>query len=186
VAYLTNTKRPIGVPICDELDRDCVNVCLVARDQAKLNEVASSITPAAFARTVTREADLPMPEFATAAMAATVAAFGGLDILVNNADRPAGGLFSLSDDDWHDGFSSRFHGYVRMTRSVRPYLPRARRSVVNVVGSGLRVGSSGLRSGGGERGHCRVSPRRWRISRSVKACGSVHQFPTGQDRPFHR
>jgi 3-oxoacyl-[acyl-carrier protein] reductase len=149
VALVTGASRGIGDAICAELAREGVHVCLVARDQAKLDEVAASISNTGSARTVTHAADLRQPDAAPAAVAAAVTAFGRLDILVNNAGATKrADFFTLTEEDWQDGFALKFHGYVRMTRAAWPYLRQSGGNVVNIVGVGSRAGSAEFTIGG--------------------------------------
>jgi NAD(P)-dependent dehydrogenase (short-subunit alcohol dehydrogenase family) len=70
-------------------------------------------------------------------------------LLVNNAGATKrADFFSLTEEDWHDGFALKFHGYVRLTRAAWPHLRKTNGSVVNVVGIGSRSGSAEFTIGG--------------------------------------
>jgi 3-oxoacyl-[acyl-carrier protein] reductase len=143
VALITGASRGIGAAIATELAREGVDLCLVARDMSKLQEVAARLTNSASVRTAVHAADLREADAAAAAVAAAIAAFGRLDILVNNAGATKrADFFTLSEEDWQDGFALKFHGYVRMTRAAWPHLREAQGSVVNIVGIGARAGSA--------------------------------------------
>jgi 3-oxoacyl-[acyl-carrier protein] reductase len=149
VALVTGASRGIGAAICAELAREGAHICLVARDQAKLNDVAAGITNMSSVQTATYAADLTQPAAAEAAVSAAIAAFGRLDILVNNAGATKrADFFALSEDDWQDGFALKFHGYVRMTRHAWPHLRQAKGTVINIVGVGSRAGSAEFTIGG--------------------------------------
>ena len=78
-----------------------------------------------------------------------VAAFGRLDILVNNAGATKrADFFTLTEEDWQDGFALKFHGYVRTTRAAWPHLRETRGCIVNIVGVGSRAGSAEFTIGG--------------------------------------
>ena len=51
-------------------------------------------------------------------------------------------FFTLTEEDWQDGFALKFHGYVRATRAAWPHLRESRGSIVNIVGIGSRSGSA--------------------------------------------
>ena len=150
IALVTGASRGIGAAICAELAREGVHLCLVARDPAMLREVAdrvgnpgASITSAV--RTAIHAADLRAPDAGDAA----IAAFGRLDILMNNAGATRrGDFFTLTEEDWQDGFALKFHGYVRMTRAAWPHLRKTNGSIVNIVGIGSRAGSAEFTIGG--------------------------------------
>ena len=149
VALVTGASRGIGAAICAELAREGVHLCLVARDEAKLNEVAASVTNAASVRTAVHVSDLRQPDAGAKAVEAAIAAFGRLDILVNNAGATKrADFFTLTEEDWQDGFALKFHGYVRMTRAAWPHLRQAKGSVINIVGIGSRAGSAEFTIGG--------------------------------------
>ncbi|MGE0221696.1 MAG: SDR family oxidoreductase [Acetobacteraceae bacterium] len=149
VALVTGASRGIGAAIAAALAREGVHVCLVARDKAKLEEVAAGITNTASVRTSVHVADLRHPESAQEVVDSAIAAFGHLDILVNNAGATKrANFFVLSEEDWQDGFALKFHGYVRMTRAAWPHLRKTKGSVTNIVGIGSRAGSAEFTIGG--------------------------------------
>ncbi len=149
VALITGASRGIGGAIAAEFAREGVHVCLVARDVSKLNEVAAGITNNAAVKTAVHAADLRDPAAAPAAIEAAIKAFGRLDILVNNAGATKrADFFTLTEEDWQDGFALKFHGYVRMTRAAWPHLRAANGSVINIVGIGARAGSAEFTIGG--------------------------------------
>jgi 3-oxoacyl-[acyl-carrier protein] reductase len=149
-ALVTGASRGIGAAIARELAREGVQVCLAARDAAKLDEVAASIAAISRGnRTTVIAGDLREPAAVTAAVDAAVAAFGRLDILVNNAGATKrADFFALTEEDWQDGFALKFHGYVRATRAAWPHLRESRGCIVNIVGVGSRAGSAEFTIGG--------------------------------------
>jgi NAD(P)-dependent dehydrogenase (short-subunit alcohol dehydrogenase family) len=148
-ALVTGASRGLGEAIALELAAEGVQVCLAARDAAKLAEVAAAITSRAQARCVTFAGDLRDGETMQSAVAHAVDAFGKLDILVNNAGATRrGDFFALTDDDWQDGYALKFHGYVRATRAAWPHLKAARGTVINIVGIGARGGNDEFTIGG--------------------------------------
>ena len=131
-ALVTGASRGIGAAIAHELAKEGVNLCLVARDEEKLREVAASIHATANVQTVIHAADLRMPDAGLRAVETATKAFGRLDILVNNAGATKrGDFFTLTEDDWQDGFALKFHGYVRLTRAAWPHLKRINGNIVN-------------------------------------------------------
>jgi NAD(P)-dependent dehydrogenase (short-subunit alcohol dehydrogenase family) len=94
-------------------------------------------------------ADLRDPAAPAEAIAQAVAQFGRLDLLVNNAGATKrADFFSLSEEDWQDGFALKFHGYVRMTRAAWPHLRETRATIINIVGIGSRTESAEFTIGG--------------------------------------
>jgi NAD(P)-dependent dehydrogenase (short-subunit alcohol dehydrogenase family) len=148
-ALVTGANRGIGAAIALELAREGVHVCLVARDPVKLNEVATLIRDTANVRAEVYAADLREPASGDAAVKSAIDAFGRLDILVNNAGATKrADFFTLTDEDFLDGFALKFHGYVRMTRAAWPHLRSVKGNIVNIVGIGSRAGSAEFTIGG--------------------------------------
>lgn len=83
--------------------------------------------------------DIGDPADAARIVEATVAAFGGLDIVVSNAAAYAGGdLADLAAADWERLRSTNIDGFVYLAQQALPYLVRSRGSLVAVASvSGL-------------------------------------------------
>jgi NAD(P)-dependent dehydrogenase (short-subunit alcohol dehydrogenase family) len=149
VALVTGANRGIGAAIAGELAKEGMNLCLVARDSEKLQSVADALRRAYNVNVQILSSDLRDPVAPQQAVAAAVAHFGGLDLLVNNAGATKrADFFSLTDEDWADGFALKFHGYVRMTRSAWPHLKERKGCIVNIAGIGARAGSAEFTIGG--------------------------------------
>ena len=145
VALVTGASRGIGEAIATALAHEGVRVCLAARDEVRLNEVAGRLGT----DTLVYAGDFRQPSVPQAAVAAAVAHFGGLDILVNSAGATRrGDFFTLTDDDWQDGFALKFHGAVRTTRAAWPHLKARSGSIVNIIGIGARAGKAEFTIGG--------------------------------------
>jgi len=149
VALITGASRGIGAAVAVELAREGMHVCLVARDQSKLQEVATSLTNSTGVQVQTLAADLRDPAEPARVVADAIGRFGQLDLLVNNAGATKrADFFTLTEEDWQDGFALKFHGYVRMTRAAWPHLRKSNGSIVNIVGIGSRAGSAEFTIGG--------------------------------------
>jgi NAD(P)-dependent dehydrogenase (short-subunit alcohol dehydrogenase family) len=149
VALVTGANRGIGSAIATELARESMHLCLVARDSAKLREVAENLRATANINVLVFPADLRESAAPGQAIAAAVAHFGRLDLLMNNAGATRrADFFGLTEEDWQDGFALKFHGYVRMTRAAWPHLRSSCGSIVNIAGIGSRTGSAEFTIGG--------------------------------------
>ena len=85
-ALVTGASRGIGRAIAFALAGEGANVVLSSRRQESLDKVAAEITAAhPSANVLAKAAHVGEPEQARACVDATVAAFGSLDVLVNNA-----------------------------------------------------------------------------------------------------
>ncbi|HEX4721540.1 MAG TPA: SDR family oxidoreductase [Pseudonocardiaceae bacterium] len=85
-ALVTGASRGIGRAIAFALAGEGANVVLSSRRQESLEKVAAEITAAhPSAKVLAKAAHVGEPEQARACVDATVAEFGSLDVLVNNA-----------------------------------------------------------------------------------------------------
>jgi NAD(P)-dependent dehydrogenase (short-subunit alcohol dehydrogenase family) len=142
---VTGSNRGIGRAIALRLAQDGMNVVLCARDQALLNETATTIGPNSLAVPV----DLRLPDSGAKVADAALARFGAIDVLVNNAGATKRGDFeTLTDEDFIDGFALKFFGTVRMTRAAWPHLRKQSGSIVNIVGAGGRTPGAMFSIGG--------------------------------------
>ncbi len=145
VAVVTGASRGIGRAIAHTLLAEGMRVLVVARSRDALEALAAAYPAAAHAHV----ADLRDPAAAPATIEAALAAFGSLDVLVNNAGATKRGDFlTLPDDDWHDGFALKFYGAMRLCRAAWPHLRASRGAIVNVVGIGGRTGMQEFAIGG--------------------------------------
>jgi NAD(P)-dependent dehydrogenase (short-subunit alcohol dehydrogenase family) len=146
VAIVTGASRGIGRSIAETLSAEGMRVVLAAQSKDLLETVAQSLpTPSLVHAVDLRTADGP-----AALVAATMAHFGQLDLLVNNAGATKrGDFFALTDADWEDGFSLKFLGAMRCARAAWPHLQATHGSIVNIVGIGGRTGSAEFTIGGG-------------------------------------
>jgi 3-oxoacyl-[acyl-carrier protein] reductase len=94
-------------------------------------------------------ADLREPDAPAAMVAAALARYGRLDLLVNNAGATKRGDFlTFSDADWTDGFALKFFGAMRACRTAWPHLQASQGAIVNIIGVGGRTGSAEFGIGG--------------------------------------
>lgn len=118
VAVVTGASRGIGLAITRALVEEGAKVVAAARgSNAELAGFGATVRPVAV--------DLTSPEGPQKVIDEAVAAFGGLDILVNNVGSVhprVGGFLSVTDEDWAATLTSNFLSAVRMTRVALPHL----------------------------------------------------------------
>ena len=145
---VTGASRGIGRAIAVHLAAQGANIVLTARDVSLLDSALHEIT-AAGGSAVCIAADLREVSAAPTVAEKAIAAYGSIDILINNAGATKRGEFEdLTDDDWLDGFALKFFGAVRLTRAAWPQLRTQRGSVVHIAGSGGRTPGAQFAIGG--------------------------------------
>ncbi|MDB6074948.1 MAG: family oxidoreductase [Verrucomicrobiaceae bacterium] len=147
-AIVTGASRGIGRATAIELARQGVHVMLAARSEGQL-KVAVAEIEAAGGVAAFSVSDLRDPEAPARLVKETVAAFGGIDVVVNNAGATKRGDFlKLTEADWADGFALKFFGAVRLIRAAWPHLKEHSGSVVNIAGVGGRTPGAEFAIGG--------------------------------------
>jgi 3-oxoacyl-[acyl-carrier protein] reductase len=145
VAIVTGASRGIGQAIAQRLAAEGMRLALAARSQDQLEALAARLPT----ECLTLALDLREPQSAQTLVDATVARFGQLDLLVNNAGATKRGDFlTLTDDEWADGYALKFFGAMRCCRAAWPQLQKSRGNIINIVGIGARAGSAEFTIGG--------------------------------------
>jgi len=135
IALITGASRGIGLATAHAFAAEGCRLMLSARSPEALHtaEAALRDTGATVASAV---ADVTQPDDAARLVQATVAAFGGIDILVNNVGGSLGGrsVADSTDDDWRATLEMNLLQTVRMMRLALPHMRgRAGAAVVNVA-----------------------------------------------------
>jgi len=130
VALITGGNSGIGKATALLFAQEGARVMIAARDQAKAASTAASIR-AAGGIVEFIACDVREPAACTRAVEATVAAFGQVDVLFNNAGVvPYGTLLDTSVETWLDCFATNVHGTFYMTRAVVPDMVARRGGVI--------------------------------------------------------
>jgi NAD(P)-dependent dehydrogenase (short-subunit alcohol dehydrogenase family) len=148
VAIVTGGSQGIGKAIATQLAAEGVRTVISARNFENLKRAAAEITSATNGEVLPLPADVTNLDQVKKLVADTVSAFGGVDILVNNAAGSGSGAFvELTDDDWLHHFNVKLVGYVRCAREAMPHMQQKRWGrIVNIGGEAAR-GNGGYASG---------------------------------------
>jgi NAD(P)-dependent dehydrogenase (short-subunit alcohol dehydrogenase family) len=145
VAIVTGASKGIGRAIAKTLAQEGMRLVVVARSRAQLDELASPLGDGCLVQAV----DLTNPAAQSTIVTETMARYGRIDVLVNNAGSTKRGDFlTLSEADWTDGFGLKFYGAVRLSRAAWPHLRASSGTIVNIVGVGGRTGQAEFAIGG--------------------------------------
>ncbi|MBY0583147.1 MAG: SDR family oxidoreductase [Sphingomonas sp.] len=135
VAIVTGASRGIGRATAIRLAQDFAAVAIVARDPDTLAQTGAAIAELG-AMPLVLEGDLRDPVVIEQLVSATLARFGRIDALVNIAGAvPQGDLFTMTDAEWADGLSLKFHAARRLTIAAWEALKASRGAVVITSGT---------------------------------------------------
>lgn len=132
VALVTGGDSGIGRAVAVLFAREGADVAITYLCERSDAEQTRQAVEDEGARCITLAGDVRNPEFCDLAVEATLAEFGGLDILVNNAafqlhvDR----LGQLSDEHLDMTMRTNIYGYIHMARAAEPHL-REGSSIIN-------------------------------------------------------
>jgi 3-oxoacyl-[acyl-carrier protein] reductase len=146
-AIVGGSSAGIGLAAATALAREGASVLLVARRPEPLAQASASVRAAApGARVETIAADLASPGDIERVAAAAQAAFGQVDIVVNNLGGPPPGEFTtFTDADWQNAFDVSFSSAVRLVRAVLPGMrERGWGRVVSVLSRTIKEPEDGL------------------------------------------
>lgn len=140
-ALVTGAGRGIGKAVALRLAQEGARVALLARSREDLEAVAAELP----GESLVVPADTTDDAAVRAAVAAVVQAWGGVDVLVNAAARPAStapvpALADLPDDALRDEVETKVLGYLRTARAAAPHMvAQGWGRIVNVSGLNARA-----------------------------------------------
>jgi NAD(P)-dependent dehydrogenase (short-subunit alcohol dehydrogenase family) len=138
VAIVTGASRGIGRACTAELLAEGAQVVVASKDPARNAAACKDLGKAG--RVLGIPVDVTDDASVRAMVERTLAEFGRLDILVNNAALVSpGDLYTLSDAEWTQSFEKKLNGFARCMRHAIPPM-RARKwgRIVNVTGGAGR------------------------------------------------
>ncbi len=187
VAIVTGGSQGIGKAIATQLAAEGVRTVIAARKVENLKRAAAEIASATKGEVLPVQADVANLDAVKKLVAGAVSAFGGVDILVNNAaGSGTGALSELTDEDWLRHLDVKLIGYVRCAREVIPHMKQKNWGrIVNIGGEAAR-GSGGYASGAANSAVVNFSKK---LSDEVAAYGitvnAIHPGTTRTQRREH-
>jgi 3-oxoacyl-[acyl-carrier protein] reductase len=133
-ALVTGGSGGLGAAVAVALAAEGARLAVCARASSRLTSLAEEIGGVAV------PVDLSVADGPQSAVAATVDALGGLDLLLVNMGGPPPGRFEdLSDDDWQRALDGTLWSAIRLLRAALPALRSSTRgSVVIILSSSVR------------------------------------------------
>jgi len=142
IALVTGASRGIGRAIARMFAREGARVAVSGRDGVALNGIVAEFGD----RVCAVPGDLSAPESPDKIVAATVARFGGLNLLINNAGviHPARDLADFDPDAWRNVIEINLVAPAMLVRAAVPALRSAGRGhIINISSIGGRKGAGG-------------------------------------------
>jgi len=134
VVLVTGSSRGIGLATAQAFAAEGCRLMMSARTPEALRDAAAAVG-ADGSRVASHVADVTKPDDAARLVEATVAAFGGIDVLVNNVGGGGGGraIADSTDEEWRSTLEVNLLQTVRMMRLALPHMrDRAGAAVVNI------------------------------------------------------
>lgn len=131
---VTGGNRGIGLAIALAFAKEGANVAICARDSAALADAKAKIS-ATGVKANAVSVDLFTAAGCSAAVASAVDAFGGLDVLVNNASTAvSGNIETLDDERLMERLNGKTLAAMRCCRAALPHLRKSVRGRVICIG----------------------------------------------------
>ncbi|WP_263384753.1 SDR family NAD(P)-dependent oxidoreductase [Granulicella arctica] len=132
-ALVTGAAKRIGRTIALALAEAGANVAITYRDSADEAEATVRVLAEFDIEAMAVRCDLQQPESVTETVAAVVAEFGGLDLLVNNAGVFASeALESITVDQWDSMFATNTRGPFLMAQAALVHLKARGGRIINI------------------------------------------------------
>jgi NAD(P)-dependent dehydrogenase (short-subunit alcohol dehydrogenase family) len=125
VAIVTGGSRGIGLAIAHALVAEGVNVTVTGRSEAHLSAARPRIEGAGHGAVETLQADVRRFDDMRRVVDATVARFGGLDMLINNAGVGVfAGVAAMTPEQWSEVIDTNLTGVFNACHAAIPHLRR--------------------------------------------------------------
>jgi NAD(P)-dependent dehydrogenase (short-subunit alcohol dehydrogenase family) len=147
VAIVTGGSRGLGKAMSIALSQAGADVCIASRTQSQLESAAAEIEAASGRAPLIVPTNVQDRAACDELVARTVARFGRLDIMMNNAGigdaRGAGAKFwELEDSDWHDTIEVNLYSTFYCSRATtKVFLQQGNGGVIVNVASGTALRS---------------------------------------------
>lgn len=140
-AIVTGGSKGIGLAVATQFAASGADVAIVARGREALDEAATAIRSKAQAHVVAIQADVAVAADVKRVYDGAMAAFGKVDIIVNNAGTSRNGAFEdLSDEIMQLDLDQKLFAAIRLTRLVWPQMKERRWGrVINVLNIGAKA-----------------------------------------------
>ena len=174
VVLITGASKGLGRAIAFEFGAERARLSLCARGATELHNVAAELAVRHEVDALPVPADLTRLEEVQRLVRETLARYGRIDVLVNNAGSIRGGsILTKSEAELQEDWSLKLYGYVRMTREVLPLMIKEGGGrIVNIVGTLGR--EPGFHGGGASWAAGMANAALMNLTKSMAAEGAPH------------
>src|SRR5215216_937385 len=140
-AVITGGSKGIGLGVATQFAASGADVAIVARGRDALDQAAGRIGRAARGRVIALQGDVAVAADIRRVYDETMAAFGKIDIVVNNAGESRTGAFEeITEEIWREDFDQKLFAAIRLTRLVWPQMKERRWGrIINVLNIGAKA-----------------------------------------------
>jgi NAD(P)-dependent dehydrogenase (short-subunit alcohol dehydrogenase family) len=125
IALITGGSVGIGLAVAEALAKEGVHLALVARGEARVKGAADALAQKYGVQAIGIGADVSKAEEIAAVIAGVESAFGGLDILINNAGTGSNETIQdASDEKWQYYWDLHVMAAVRLSRGLAPLMQK--------------------------------------------------------------
>jgi 3-oxoacyl-[acyl-carrier protein] reductase len=130
-AIVTGSSRGLGLASARALAAEGCRVCMCARGKDALEQAAAEIP-----NSIAVAADLSTPEGTATVAEAALAAFGAIDVLINNVATAKGtDIVGTPDGEWQEAFDQTLFPAIRMSRLAVPHMRKQGGGVIIMIAS---------------------------------------------------
>ena len=142
---ITGGDSGIGRAVALHMAREGARVAILYHEDAESAEEARKGIKAEGAEALVLQGDTGSAEDCAATVAAVVKAWGGIDVLVNNAgmQKPYHSQSEISDADWQKHFDVNMNGIFYTTRAALEHMSEGA-SIINTTSVNAFVGNAAL------------------------------------------
>lgn len=135
-ALVAGSSRGLGYAVARGLAFEGCRVGINGRNQENLEKAAQVLAQETRSEVLPLVGDVSLPATPAELVAKTVAAFGGLDLLVTNSGGPPAGKFEQFDDAvWQKAIDLTLLSHVRLIREALPFLRQSQSASVLTITS---------------------------------------------------
>ena len=141
VAIITGSSKGLGLAMAKEFAASGANVAILARNPDGLAEAKATASAGASGRVETFQCDVSKAEDIQKTFAAVIAAFGKVDILINNAGLSrAMPAEQITDEIWQEDLELKLFAAIRLTRLCWPGMKERKWGrIINVLNTGAKA-----------------------------------------------